>query len=198
MKEVGDEYQALLESHVTSSRPIVPFFSSVTGKAIVGSKELGPAYWRSNLESPVLFDSAAKGLLGAVSQDQIFLGIGLYSALSGPLRQIFKAVDIQTLPIYVPTFVRAKNGTESLLSTLGQLYLQAIPINFEALASTRVVLTDLPIYRVPSSWIHYYASRSDSTDHRHKRFHSEVSGNQDSLSIAGYKDSRVDDKPSSG
>ena len=150
MEDVGDEYQTLLDSLVRSSRPIVPFFSSVTGDTITGENKLGPSYWRSNLESPVLFYSATQAILHKQSQDNLFLEIGPHSALAGPLRQIFKATNTTSAPVYVPTIVRGKNCTASLLAAMGQLHLQAVPINFDAVTPGNAVLTDLPLY----SWHH--------------------------------------------
>ncbi len=169
MRELGDEYQALMEGYVPSNRPVVPFFSTVTGKAIVDSNKLGPSYWRSNLESPVLFHSATQAILSEVSQDKLFLEIGPHSALAGPLRQIFKAVEVENPPSYAPTIVRGKSCTESLLTTVGQLYLQAVPINFEAVTPGRVVLTNLPTY----PWRHdtkYWNESRVTREWRMRRF----------------------------
>ena len=150
MEEVGDEYETLLDSLVRSSQPTVPFFSSVTGDTIAGGNKLGPAYWRSNLESPVLFSSATQAILHKQAQDNLFLEIGPHSALAGPLRQIFKATNTISAPTYVPTIIRGKNCTTSLLAAMGQLHLQAVPINFDAVTPGKAVLIDLPLY----SWHH--------------------------------------------
>lgn len=125
MEEIGDAYQALIEKHVLSNRPSVSFFSSVTGKRVTEPDELGPSYWRRNLESPVLFYSAVSAILSEVSQENLFLEIGPHSALAGPLRQIFKNAHMKTTPSYVATLIRGTDGTESLLNTMGQLYTQA-------------------------------------------------------------------------
>ena len=146
MEEIGDEYQELLDGLFTSSQPTVPFFSSVTGEVIVDANELGPSYWRSNLESPVLFYSATQAILHEQTQESLFLEIGPHPALAGPLRQIFKDAQTISAPTYVPTIVRGKNCTASLLATMGQLHLQAVPIDFERVTSGQTVLTDLPIY----------------------------------------------------
>ncbi len=165
MQELGDAYQSLLENHVFSCRPAVPFFSSVTGKAIVRSNQLGPSYWRNNLESPVLFYSAVKMMMMVMkdpSHDEIFLEIGPHSALAGPLRQIFSVAATQAIPTYVPTLVRGKNCTESLLTAVGKLHLQSVPINFTALTPSKRVLLNLPNYpwnRDTSYWCESRVSR---------------------------------------
>ncbi|KAI9820043.1 MAG: Type I Iterative PKS [Pycnora praestabilis] len=144
MQEIGDNYQYLIEAQVKSQKPAVPFYSTVTGKRISGSGELGASYWRDNLESPVLFYTAVKAMLAEDTPNKLFLEIGPHSALAGPLRQIFKACESGAL--YVPTLVRGANCTEVILGTIGQLYRQAVPINFAAIKSDGVVLTNLPTY----------------------------------------------------
>ena len=149
MEVIGDDYQTLLESLVRSNQPTVPFFSSVTGKTIEGGSKLGPSYWRTNLESPVLFYSATQAILHKQSHN-LFLEIGPHSALAGPLRQIFKASNTISTPIYVPTVVRGKNCTTSVLAAMGQLHLQGIPINFDVITPGKTIPIDLPLY----SWHH--------------------------------------------
>lgn len=146
MQELGEAYQAQLEGHVYSRRPVVPFFSTVISKAIVEAAKLDPLYWRTNLESPVLFYGAIKKILSEPTQDHLFVEVGPHSALAGPLRQIFQTTTTEKLPTYIPTLVRDGDGTKSLLTTLGQLHLQAVPIDFAAVTSGRRVLTDLPTY----------------------------------------------------
>lgn len=146
MKDFGADYQTLLNGHVLTRRLEVPFFSSVTGKAIVDSKSLGPFYWRQNLESRVLFHTATRVLLDQLSNNSVFLEIGPHSALAGPLRQIFKAGGMVNPPVYVPSLVRGKNATKSLLTTIGQMHLLNVPIRFEVVTPGEAVLTELPSY----------------------------------------------------
>ena len=169
MQEIGDDYQALMKGHIHASRPHVPFFSSVTGKVIVDSDSLGPSYWRSNLESPVLFNTATQAIFNEISQNTLFLEIGPHSALAGPLRQIFKASKVTIPPTYVPTLVRDKHCTASLLSAVGQLHMQAVPITFESLTHSRTVLTNLPTY----SWQHdtkYWGESRITREWRFRQF----------------------------
>lgn len=146
MEEVGAEYQALLRDHVPTAQFEMPFFSSVTGRSLADPKQLGPSYWRQNLESPVLFYAAARAILEQLPQGSLFLEIGPHSALAGPLRQIFKSVANTKPPLYLPSIVRGKDGTASLLNALGQMHLLNIPINFEWVTPGNTVLTGLPTY----------------------------------------------------
>lgn len=169
MVEVGADYEALLNSQVSTKPFEVPFFSTVTGEAILDSKQLRPSYWRRNLESPVLFHSATQAVLDRFSQESIFLEIGPRSALAGPLRQIFKAAETSKKPIYIPSLVRGKNSTGSLLTAVGQMHLLNVPIKFEMVTPGRTVLTNLPTY----PWNHdskYWNESRITREWRTRRF----------------------------
>lgn len=169
MEEVGAEYQVLLNGHVPTKRIDVPFFSSVTGNAIIDSELLGPLYWRQNLESPVLFCAATRAILDQSSQESLFLEIGPHSALAGPLRQIFKGVKTSKPPVYVPSLIRGKNSTQSLLTAVGQMYLSNIPLDFEMVTPGKIVLTNLPTY----PWRHetkYWNESRVTREWRTRRF----------------------------
>ncbi|XHG00063.1 hypothetical protein AWENTII_003534 [Aspergillus wentii] len=88
MKDLGDTYRSHMECFATNSStarsPPVHFYSSVTGTCLDDSATLGPQYWQSNLESPVLFRTAIQGLISDNNGQFLFLEIGLHSALSGP------------------------------------------------------------------------------------------------------------------
>ncbi|KAL8874314.1 MAG: hypothetical protein Q9198_006904, partial [Flavoplaca austrocitrina] len=146
MKEIGDEYLAFLNSHVPTTPMEVPFYSSVTGGRMDDASKLGPLYWQQNLESPVRFYSAVQAILEALPSSLIFLELGPHSALSGPLKQIFKASTGGKVPVYVPSLIRDGNSTENLLASVGQLHLHNVPIKFEAVCPGDAVLTGLPTY----------------------------------------------------
>lgn len=151
MEEVVGKYYDLISDQVPTFRLDVPCYSSVTGNGLDDPKRLGPAYWRQNLESPALFHSAIRTVLEHLPQGSILVEVGPHSALAGPLRQIFKSLGaVRPPPAYLPTLVRGENGTPNLLTTLGQLYLLNVPLNFEMVTPGKEVLTILPTY----AWHH--------------------------------------------
>ena len=169
MRQFGSDYERLIKDYVPVEREIVPFFSSVSGKIFTDSSKLGPSYWRSNLESPVLFYSATKTVLDRLHGENIFVEIGPHSALGGPLRQTFKSVDGGSDPTYIPTIVRGKDCTGSLLAAAGQLHLQGVPINFQAVTPGKTALTNLPTY----PWRHetkYWNESRITREWRMRRF----------------------------
>lgn len=145
MKELGEVYESLLEKHLTPKPATIPFYSSVMGCLATQKLVFGPAYWRSNLESPVLFSAAVQALLDHLQQEPVFLEVGPHSALQGPLRQIFQDSG-KKMPTYVPTLLRDKDSFVSLLSSIGHLYTHGLPIDFSAVNPAAPILTNLPNY----------------------------------------------------
>lgn len=159
MCEIGDRYEKLLDGLVKDAKPIVPFFSSVTKRQIKRAGQLGPSYWRQNLENPVLFSPAVQLMMHSAVRDTVYLEIGPHSALSGPLRDIFKSIQMPSASTYIPTLIRNENGPKSILSSLGRLYQEAASVDIAATTTGRTVLTDLPNYAWQHDTTYWYESR---------------------------------------
>jgi acyl transferase domain-containing protein len=76
MRGIGKAYESSLDSFVTAQDAIVPFYSSVTGHLEMRKGALSAAYWRKNLESPVLFNSAVHSYLKQTTGDTLFVEVG--------------------------------------------------------------------------------------------------------------------------
>ncbi|KAM0454086.1 hypothetical protein ACHAO4_004834 [Trichoderma viride] len=199
MSEIGGMYEKLIDGFVKDKKPSVPFFSSVTKKQIKRSGQLGPFYWRQNLENPVLFSPAVQLMMHSAVEDAVYLEVGPHAALSGPLRDIFKSVQMLTASTYVPTLIRNENGPKSILSSLGRLYQEAVPVNLAATTAGRTVLTDLPNYAWQHDTAYWYESRV-SRDWRLRKFPPhELLGNRilesDDLEPTWRNMLRLDDVP---
>jgi acyl transferase domain-containing protein/SAM-dependent methyltransferase len=164
MAEIGADYCSLLsDHHVVGGDPRrIPFFSSVTGKLLGTDESLGPRYWQSNLESPVLFSTAVSKILKypELKETNItFLEVGPHSALAGPLRQILAQASF-TAP-YVSTMARNQNCTESYLAAIGKLHQIGVPIDLKSLIprGTQSYLPDLPRYAWDHEKSYWYESR---------------------------------------
>ncbi|KAL2819841.1 hypothetical protein BDW59DRAFT_119720 [Aspergillus cavernicola] len=146
MEGVKDDYRCRLESLHALDKPLsTPFVSSVTGKPVHSSLELGPDYWCRNLTSPVLFYSAIANILTENTLvNPAFVEVGPHSALSGSLNSI--ALEVVSKPIvYIPTLVRETNAYESILRTAGRLFQSNASIDLSGLCKG-TVLADLPPY----------------------------------------------------
>ncbi|KFY38193.1 hypothetical protein V494_04450 [Pseudogymnoascus sp. VKM F-4513 (FW-928)] len=176
MADIGPDYESLLQE-IVGRNPSLPFFSTVTGKK-TSAEELGPLYWRQNLESPVNFYSAVKGMIEDGDADQVFVEIGPHSSLAGPLRQIFKETMTKTKLSYTSTLVRGENCLMSFLKTLGELYIQSSKMNFELLTPNGRTLVDIPSY----PWRHdkcYWDESRVSKGWRLRKFpHHEILGSR--------------------
>ncbi|KAL0930356.1 polyketide synthase [Colletotrichum truncatum] len=155
MQEVGDRYLRLASQYIDSTRELETseslFFSSVTGKKLPQEVPTDAKYWRSNLESPVLFNAAITSLIThhkAESRSKMmFLEVGPHSAMAGPLRQILAKESLELS--YASCLIRSKNSTETFLTALGQLWQQGVKVDFSGLTNpngTARVATDLPTY----------------------------------------------------
>ncbi|KAK6954931.1 hypothetical protein Daesc_002560 [Daldinia eschscholtzii] len=183
MKEVGETYNTLVTRHVGSRskyavskniehKPV--FFSTVTGKQLLDSDLTDSRYWQSNLESPVLFNTGVANLVKYHNANSkaslVFLEIGPHSAMGGPVRQIL-AKSSANYP-YTSCLVRGKNGNETFLSAIGQLWIQNIQIDLNRLTNpdgTARVVPDLPTY----PWQHnesYMLDNRIAKDWRFRKF----------------------------
>ncbi|KAK5659385.1 hypothetical protein OQA88_1478 [Cercophora sp. LCS_1] len=158
MSAVAADYEDSI-ADIKASAPQVPFFSSVTAAQIVGGKvPLGPSYWVRNLTSPVLFAPAVSALLKHAPLPPLFLEIGPHSALAGPLRQILRAEGASGAR-YSATLVRAQDDRSAILTSVGNLFQNNIPVDFASLCPAGSVLTDLPLYPWQRSGPYWSESR---------------------------------------
>ncbi|KAF9872330.1 polyketide synthase [Colletotrichum karsti] len=155
MQEVGDRYMSMTSPYLSRSSSIEGtwplFFSSVTGEKLQVDEPTNAKYWRSNLESPVLFDSAVSSIIAEHqsrgSNKLVFLEVGPHSAMAGPLRQILKTSSLDLA--YASCLIRSKNSTETFLAAIGQLWQHGVSVDFNRLTNPKGnahVVTNLPSY----------------------------------------------------
>ena len=146
MSTLGEGYEEDLNDMLSSLpasesdlRPSSSFFSSKTG-GIYPKKQIDSTYWRSNLESPVLFQQALASLIKTCPVDAL-VELGPHTALKGPIRQISQSMlDVKT-PEYIPTLVRNKDGAQSLLQTAGLLFAKGYEVAMERANSIEILDT---------------------------------------------------------
>ncbi|KOS22576.1 Lovastatin nonaketide synthase [Escovopsis weberi] len=166
MKAYGPAYEVSIKEIKSADTPSVPFFSSVTGETYTSPGVFDASYWRSNLESPVLFHSAVCNIVSKY-KNPVVVEIGPHSALAGPLRQIFQSEGASYT--YIPSLQRGKDDTESMYTCLGSLWCNNFDVNFDAVNPIGHVLTDLPSY----SWDHsksYWKESRMSREWRERNF----------------------------
>ncbi|KAL4866957.1 hypothetical protein BDV12DRAFT_210233 [Aspergillus spectabilis] len=149
MQDVADDYEALLHGLPTTNlSSTIPMFSTVTGALITDPSELNAKYWRQNLESPVLFLTAARAILdsGEGETPRVFVEIGPHSALSGPVRQILSEHERGESCSYIPSLIRGEDPTTSVLHSAGHLYNSGTPVRLQAINGPGNILVDLSPY----------------------------------------------------
>ncbi|KAI6777704.1 Beta-ketoacyl synthase [Emericellopsis cladophorae] len=177
MLALGEVYEQLATqglaeiSSFTSQEPALPsadWISSVTPKK--EATRADPAYWRRNLESPVLFSTAVERC-AAESPVDLLIEIGPHPALSGPLKQIRTDLGNHgtSLPACLGSLRRGEDAVVSMLSLAGDLFIHNAAINLvavnatESIASGKLELShglfclDLPPYKYsyPDPPLHY-------------------------------------------
>ncbi|KAJ5953343.1 Fum1p [Penicillium verhagenii] len=177
MLEVGISYEPSLKNRIEFNSSMLPLFSSVNSAKITNPRDLDAAYWRQNLQSPVLFSDAIKSSFKHTDQGLMFLEIGPHSALAGPLRQIFKSVAPKKDPVYIPTMTRYVDDSRSqLLHTLGCIHANGGIIDFSAANGKGQTLTNLPTYPWLHKSRHWHESRLASEWRQQKSPHHEILG----------------------
>lgn len=143
MAALGQEYEDHLIAAVsavdaeatnssTNSSPAddAKWISSVNGE-VVEDGIISPAYWRANLESPVLFENAVGKLLQDFGSHHL-VEIGPHSALELPIKQTCTKLSISKDKVHYGTALsRGKNSVTTLLKLVGDLYLHGHDISFK-------------------------------------------------------------------
>ena len=155
MSTLGGEYERLLRTIPNQSLHEAPIrmFSSVTGQLVTADTTRTSAYWRRNLESPVLFSSAITALLS--SQAYHLVEIGPHPALKLPIREIQQSLVLaEHLVTYSSTLTRGENCIVSMLRLAGSLFLHGYDINFGIINSTESTLEGATQPKVKGRTLH--------------------------------------------
>jgi acyl transferase domain-containing protein len=157
MREYGPDYEDQIKPFVHSVDPSIPMYSSVTGKRRTGDGALEAAYWRENMESPVLFNSALRAALGDNPEKTVLVEVGPHPALAGPIGQILRDMG-RSDDVHIGTLVRGKGCRESLLHCAGKLFQQNVPVDYSFLCPGSFV-RDLPRYAWQQDTSHWLEPR---------------------------------------
>jgi SAM-dependent methyltransferase len=158
MRAVSKRYENLMATiEPAQGKLAVPFFSSVTGCPAHEAAALGPSYWRSNMENPVLFLSAVESALHSKAECNIALEIGPHSTLSGPFSRICKEMKHKIQ--YVSTLTRGTDCTNAVLTSLGHLFCHGLLPRLSELNPPGITLSNLPTYPWNHNTPYWHESR---------------------------------------
>ena len=155
----------------------VMMISTVTGKK-VESKDLGPAYWVSNMVSPVNFVSAIEGAVAPKRERRkkhgeidVIVEVGPHAALEGPIKQTLTEVKRKENVIYLTAIRREESAQYTALQLAGTLWSRGADVKLDRANSSKstppllVPLSDMPKY----PWNHgtrYWHEAAPSKSHR--------------------------------
>ncbi|KAL4735276.1 hypothetical protein BDV11DRAFT_173962 [Aspergillus similis] len=166
MSKIGAQYESCIGGSIEHKDKMLPLFSSVTTDMVTEPTTLDAAYWRRNLESPVLFSPAVRAIL-TKSRCRAFIEIGPHSALSGALQQIFRAVETKSELSYIPTLTRNEPDSRTqLLATAGLAHAGGIAVSLSTINGPGNTISNLP----PYPWQHNTRYWHDSRLTREWRF----------------------------
>ncbi|KAE8381588.1 hypothetical protein BDV26DRAFT_301221 [Aspergillus bertholletiae] len=162
---LGEEYESLISPYIKTNESMIPMYSSVTEDVIPGPAFLDAAYWRRNLESPVLYRGAVEALLESTVRGHVlFIEVGPHSVLSSISKQIFSGR--KELLHYIPTLFRGADASSCLLKTAGTMHLFNHCLDFRRINGSGETLVDLPAY----PWHHTSFGWKESRISREWRF----------------------------
>lgn len=159
MLQYGPSYEKHIRPYVVSIDPLIPIYSSVTGKHLSGKHCLDAPYWRLNMENPVLFNSAMRSALHDHTGNVVLIEVGPHPALAGPIGQILRDIGRAGDVNHVGTLVRDKPCEESILHVAGKLFQQAVPVDYSLICPPGEFVKDLPRYTWTQNTSHWAEPR---------------------------------------
>lgn len=182
MKYLADDYLKSIENVKPVSTIETAFgvkmISSVTGETI-RPEDLGPAYWVSNMVSPVQFLSAIEGAFVTPKIERrkkanaidVVVEIGPHAALQGPIKQTLTRIKKNEETTYLTAIRRGEPAGCTALQLAGALWSRGADVRLDLTNSLKstpslfVPLSDMPKY----PWnheTHYWHEAAPSKSHR--------------------------------
>ncbi|KAI2618193.1 polyketide synthase [Hypoxylon sp. NC1633] len=175
--------------HDTARDSAVSWISSVNPYQDTRCSRIDEAYWKANLESPVLFSTALSEMIRPGSERQdLIIEIGPHASLKGPVRQILK--NLGNLTLYLPSLKRDEDCQNRMLRLAGQLFCSDVPIDLsivnaiEQLENGELfylrgrIATDLPPYQYTYGPVNYHESRASKEFRERRVAHHDLFGSQ--------------------
>jgi acyl transferase domain-containing protein/thioesterase domain-containing protein len=135
-------------SRISLRPPRIPYLSNLTGTWITAEDATDPAYWAKHLRNTVRFSDGIAELLR--EPGRIFIEVGPGRTLTSLVRQQAAGSRLVAFSS-LPRREEAVSGTEFLLSTLSQLWVNGQTIDWSALhqgeSATRIPLPTYPFQR---------------------------------------------------
>jgi rifamycin polyketide synthase module 1/2/3 len=140
-------------TEVTAHAPTVPFHSTVTGDWIRDAGVVDGGYWYRNLRNQVGFGQAVANLLA--QGHAVFVEISAHPVLVAPITEI---VDDG---IVAGSLRRDDGGTRRLLTSMAELFVRGIAVDWTTVLPPVAGRVDLPTYAFDHR--HYWLHEAETT-----------------------------------
>ncbi|MBU1862271.1 MAG: type I polyketide synthase [Candidatus Omnitrophica bacterium] len=140
MDAIHEDVIAALSS-IEGHEPIIPLYSTVTGKQIK-KDAVSAQYWWNNIRYPVQFSAAIEALIHDGFSH--LLEIGSHPVLSHAIKECLLKQKVSGYVIH--SLYRERPEVLTLLKNLTSLYMLGFPINWNALAPQSAQYVKLPTY----------------------------------------------------
>ncbi len=144
MEPMLDDFEAIVRQ-VEFHAPRLPLVSNVTGQFLAEGQGTEARYWRQHIRSAVQFEASLQTL--AAQGYRVFLEIGPNSVLSGMGKRCLPDGELK----WLTSLQKGKADWETLLGSLGELYVQGAPIDWTGFdqdyARRRIPLPTYPFER---------------------------------------------------
>nr|WP_282958741.1 type I polyketide synthase [Salinispora arenicola] len=162
-RQVEDIEGVLAESlaGIGAVAPVVPFFSTVGGGWVRGAGEVDGGYWYRNLRGQVRFGAAVAELIG--QGYGVFVEVSAHPVL---VQSIVDVVDGVEADVVVGGSLRRDDGgVRRLVTSMAELFVRGVPVDWSGLLPPVVGWVDLPTYAFDQQ--HYWLPPVESaTDAR--------------------------------
>ncbi|WP_230514353.1 type I polyketide synthase, partial [Salinispora arenicola] len=157
-RQVEDIEGVLAESlaGVGAVAPVVPFFSTVSGGWVRGAGEVDGGYWYRNLRGQVRFGAAVAELIG--QGYGVFVEVSAHPVL---VQSIVDVVDGVEADVVVGGSLRRDDGgVRRLVTSMAELFVRGVPVDWSGLLPPVVGWVDLPTYAFDQQhyWLHTAAA----------------------------------------
>lgn len=143
-------------SHISSQKPLVPMYSTVTGERVQAGQLVG-SYWADNLRKPVLFSNVVTQLIA--EGKTIFLEMSPHPTLIPFVGEALRNSGSSGTTLSSLRYGRPER--QCLLSSLSALHVGGYPINWKSLFPNGGRAVNLPTY--PWQWQRYWLEQSSNT-----------------------------------
>nr|WP_206791062.1 type I polyketide synthase [Amycolatopsis sp. MtRt-6] len=138
---------------IEARAPLVPFRSTVTGEWVTEAGVLDGGYWYRNLRHQVGFGPAVTELLG--QGHGVFVEVSAHPVLVQPITEL---ID-DTGAVVAGTVRRADGGPRRLLTSMAELFVRGVAVDWSGIVPAPAGPVDLPAYAFDHR--HYWLSPAE-------------------------------------